>query len=187
MKILHSSTKALKIIPVLSILWAPWSRAEDLVNNASYEAHAVHAFLLYCVPALSVRDSVARVAQMQKLPELPAAAEAAFLQGKPGKVFGLPEVGAGAVLTAPDTPLCSVIIQKLDPQEFIKQVDYWFAQGKSPFKMEQNNILPSGEINRQYTTSIGGTNIILLLVKVRPRPVDGGVQALLTAGRTSAQ
>ncbi len=45
-------------------------QAQESINNNTYESHAIHAFLLYCLPALTAGDSVSRVAEMQKLPEL---------------------------------------------------------------------------------------------------------------------
>lgn len=164
----------------------PPALAQELANKNSYEAKAVGAFLLYCLPALTAKDSVQRVAEMQKLPELSAPAEAAFLQGQPGKVFGLPEVGPGIVLKALDQPICSVLIQKLDPQEFVKQMDFWFDPSHSPFQIKENNTSPNGEINRKYYAEIGSSKI-LLIASVRSQPLAGGVQAMLTAGQTNGQ
>jgi hypothetical protein len=172
----------LMIVAPLSIVWTTPSQAADSLSNESYEARVVHALLIYCVPALMIGDSVARVAQMQNFPELSAVAEAAFLGGKPGKAFGLPYVGAGAVLTAPNTPLCSIHIQKLDLREFVKQLDFWFGQGPYPWKLEINDVLADGEIKRQYSSpAVGAT--LLVIVHARPRPVEGGIQALITVGR----
>jgi hypothetical protein len=156
--------------------------AADAANNTSYEAKSVHAFLTYCLPALAANDSVSRVAEMMKLPELAKPAEDAFLRGKPGKVFSIPEVGAGIVLSAPDVPMCSVIIQKLDAKEFVVQTDYWFADKAAPFTMTKNDVSPGGEINREYKAKIKDTNI-LVFMNVRSQPVEGGIQAMITGGR----
>ncbi len=99
-------------------------------------------------------------------------------------MFALPEVGGGIVLTAPQLPVCSILIQKLDAQEFIKQVNFWFDPQHSPFEVKENSSLPNGEIKRQYKAKIGNAHI-LLIMNVRAQPNPGGMQAMLTAGRSN--
>ena len=168
-------------VALLLTLWLSPAQAEDPQKSNTYEARAVHSFLLHCLPALTIGQSVQHAAEMQKLPELPASAEAVFLKGKPGKVFGLPEVGAGVILATPDSPMCSVLIKKLDQKEFIKQLDVWFDPKHTPFEIKENDTLDDGEIRREYTTNTAGTKI-LIIVKVRTESRDDGAQAMLIAG-----
>ena len=165
-------------------LWLSPVQAQNQQNpqNSNYESRAVHSFLLHCLPSVTLGESVQHAAEALKLPELPATAEAVFLKGKPGKVFGLPEVGAGIVLAAPEAPMCSVLIKKLDQKEFVKQLDILFDPKHTPFEMKENDVLDDGEVRREYTTTTAGTKI-LIIVKVRLESRDDGAQAMLIAGR----
>lgn len=167
---------------VLSLIWLSFVHAEEERNTDSYEAKAVGAFLKYCLPTLIAQDSVARVAEMQKLPRLKAEPEKAFLQGKSGKVFGIPEVGGGIVLSAPAKPMCSVIVQRLDAREFIRQLDYWFDPAHTPFALDKDNTQKPGEHHREYKARFNDVNI-RLIASVRMEPLKGAAQAMLTAGR----
>ncbi len=166
------------------LLLIPSVEANDAPKNQSFEAKYVHSFLLYCLPAITAGESTASIAEASKLPELSSTAEAAFLNGKPGKVFAIPEAGGGIVLTAPNAPMCSVLILKLDSSEFVKEIDFWFDPNHTPFHLDENKTLDNGEIQRKYKAKIHDKNI-LVLVSIRTKPVAGAIQAMITGGITS--
>lgn len=171
------------LVAIALVIFLPQAEAKEAFSNKSYEAKAIHAFLTYCLPALVQGDSPAHIAEMEKLPRLGEAAEKAFLHGEPGKVFALPEVGSGIVFSAPEKPMCSVIIQKLSADQFIQQGDIWFG-AETPFKMTKNEA-KGGETRREYTAKMGQTDIVLFF-SVRDKPVEGSIQAMITAGRATA-
>jgi hypothetical protein len=177
--------KAAALGCLMALLWIGSAQAEDQQpDSKTYEGRAVGAFLTYCVPPILAGDSVAPVAsELGKFPELPPPAQTAFLKGQPGKVFALPQVGPGIVLTAPQSPMCSVIMQTVDAGEFLNQTDFWFDPGHSPFTRTVDQTAANGDIHREYTGNVKGRGVLLLL-NVRPKPVQGAIQAMLTAGRT---
>jgi hypothetical protein len=173
------------LLLLAALLLPAATHAEEQAAPQSFEEKAVHAFLLYCLPALSVGDSVARVAEMDKLPRLPAIAEKAFLQGRPGKVFALPKVGNDVVLVAPAMALCSIDVKKMDVAEFDKQTTAWFTAKEAPFKLIKDESSLK-EISRQYQGKVGDANI-LILVSARYKVTAGQLQGIITAGRTTGK
>jgi hypothetical protein len=156
--------------------------AGDLRSEAKTpEDRAVGAFLSYCLPVVTGGNDIAPIAQKRKLHQVPAAESDAYLQGKPGTVFELPEVGRGAVL-AVAIPACSVMLERVDAREFLEQATYWFGADHSPFRLTANKTLVNGDIQREYRADIDGKAVALRLF-LRLQPIPGGAQAMLTGGR----
>jgi hypothetical protein len=170
------------LLPILLVLCAPPAQAQASSKKFSFEKKAVQAFMLYCLPPLKEGLPADGEAKKQKLPELSRSNEEAFLNGKPGRVFAIPSVGKGVFLAAQRVPVCSVLIEKVNPDEFILQVEYWFDPANTPFRMQENGQLPNGDHFRRYIAQIGGS-MIDMMVNYRMKPFPGGMQAMLTANR----
>jgi hypothetical protein len=172
----------LALLIILPAAYAAPVHAQAFSKTEGFEKKAVHAFLLYCLPPLKEGISTYDAAKKAKLPELSRANEAALLNGKPGKVFALPVVGKGAFLAAQKVPVCSLLIEKVDPDEFILQVEYWFDPASTAFRMQESGQLANGDHFRRYMGQIGGS-VIDMMVNYRMRPFSGGMQAMITANR----
>ncbi|MGE5538538.1 MAG: hypothetical protein ACM30I_07955 [Gemmatimonas sp.] len=190
----RATTPGLPLVTAVALAVASTAAAAELQTASmtkTPEDRAVAAFLTYCLPAVTAGDSVARSAATKKLRAVPAAEQAAYLQGEPGskndtnqKVFELPSVGPGAVLTAGDDPTCSIALERVDAREFLEQATYWFGTGQSAFKLTSNRTLPNGDIEREYKADVDGDDVVLRL-SLRLKPVPGAAQAMLTGTRAA--
>jgi hypothetical protein len=159
---------------------APASASPDAAKST--EEKAIGAFLSYCLPAVGGAADVARVAEKRKLRPVPKSEQAAYLEDVPGQVFELPDVGLGVVLTAADTPACSVMLEKVDARAFIEQTTYWLSNDQSAFHLAKNKTKVNGDIEREYRADVDGKTVVVRVL-LRLKPVPNAPQATLTAGR----
>jgi len=140
---------------------------------------ALQAALLHCIAPIAVGDDVARSAEQSKLPELPYTSASQFLPNG-GRAFEVPDASGEVVLMVSPEGMCSVAVRTLDVPHFWTEIDHWFGPG-TPWKSVRADELPRG-IVKSYEATINGRPI-LGLISAAEKPVDQGMQALITISR----
>jgi hypothetical protein len=86
--------------------------------------------------AVIAGDDAARVAEMDKLYELPEEKAVKFLGEKKGRAFASPKDISRAVMAVPNDKRygCSVLVRALDFDTFWTIADFWYGP-ESPFKV----------------------------------------------------
>ena len=163
--------------PLLAILFAFPAQAAQ--NTAEQEA--VEASLNYCLEGLIKDTDPAKLAEKNKLPELPA--EQAKILAGTGRAFVIRP--GNTILVAHEQQLCSIMMNRVDFGNFKSVIDTQFGQS-SPFRPINQELSEDGSVSRDYKAEIGGKAYVMI-VDIRPNYEPGRVQAVITLGRYAGE
>ena len=161
-----------------------------LLTNPSHAAmegkedNIVKAMTLYCLPPVIRTKEIAEYALDQKLLEYPPEKARVFTK-RAGRVFYVPEGAGDAVLIAltEPGPVWQILIRVADPDRFWAAIDKHFGPD-SRFETIKEETMPDGRKQKEMSAYFEGD--AALFISLRPEPVKGGVQGIMSFSRVES-
>ena len=172
--------KALHCLCILTfLLIASFPSSTVYSEEKTFEFDYLSAMLLYCMPPIVAKNDVAVAAEAKSLPEFPQD-KAILFDKSGGRVFKIPTTLGNGVLAAHKPGGCSLIAQQIDTPRFWALADRFFGP-KSPFVLKDNKSETPNSQHREYRADFSGPTV--LMISVHDKPVENGVQAVMTFSR----